>query len=112
MAGTDENRGRSRRPGVEDRGWSSTCRVLGGLTIERSGDAVRGLHHTKGDEKCGFLGLAIKPSSTVSPSLTSKPVASGFWVWALKAQLQFGNLCLKTIVTVSWFVSQNQVGYN
>jgi hypothetical protein len=78
MAGTDENCGRSRRPGVEDRGWSSTGRVLGGLMIERPGDTVRGLHRTKGGEKFGFLGLAIKPSSTVYPSLTSKPVASGF----------------------------------
>jgi hypothetical protein len=30
MACSDEDRGRSRRPGVEDRGWSSTGRVLGG----------------------------------------------------------------------------------
>jgi hypothetical protein len=30
-------------------------RVLGSRTIERSGDAVCGLHHTRGDEKRGFL---------------------------------------------------------
>jgi hypothetical protein len=30
MAGSDKGRGRSRIPGVEDRGWSDTCRVLGG----------------------------------------------------------------------------------
>jgi hypothetical protein len=36
MAGSDEDRGRSRRLGVEDRGWSSTGRVLGGWSIERS----------------------------------------------------------------------------
>jgi hypothetical protein len=30
IAGSDEDRGRSRRAGVDDRGWSSTCRVLGG----------------------------------------------------------------------------------
>jgi hypothetical protein len=35
MVGSDEDRGRSRRPGVEDRGWSSTGRVLSGQTIER-----------------------------------------------------------------------------
>jgi hypothetical protein len=33
-----------------------TGRVLGGRTIERSGDAVCGLHRTRGDEKRGFLG--------------------------------------------------------
>jgi hypothetical protein len=44
MAGRDEDRGRSRRLGAEDRGWSSTGRVLGGWTIEGSDDVVCGLH--------------------------------------------------------------------
>jgi hypothetical protein len=56
IAGSDEDRGRSRRPGVEDRGWSSTGRVLGGRAIERSGDTVCGLHHARGDEERGLLG--------------------------------------------------------
>jgi hypothetical protein len=30
MTGSDEDRGRSRRLGVEDRGWSRTSQVLGG----------------------------------------------------------------------------------
>jgi hypothetical protein len=29
MVGSDKDLGRSRRPGVEDRAWSSTGRVLG-----------------------------------------------------------------------------------
>jgi hypothetical protein len=33
-----------------------TGRVLGGRTIEMSGDVVCGLHRTRGDEKRGFLG--------------------------------------------------------
>jgi hypothetical protein len=33
MAGSDIDRGISRRLGGEDRGWSSTGRVLGGRTI-------------------------------------------------------------------------------
>jgi hypothetical protein len=45
MAGSDECHDRSKRPGVEDRGWSSIGRVLGGRTVERSGDAMCGLHH-------------------------------------------------------------------
>jgi hypothetical protein len=33
-----------------------TGRVLGGQAIERSGDAVCGLHRACGDEEHGFLG--------------------------------------------------------
>jgi hypothetical protein len=43
-AGSDEDYGRSRRPGAEDQGWSSTSWVIGDRMIERSGDAVCGLH--------------------------------------------------------------------
>jgi hypothetical protein len=35
---------------------SHTGQVLSGRVIEMSGDAVCGLHHARGDEKCGFLG--------------------------------------------------------
>jgi hypothetical protein len=45
---------------------------------------VCGLHHAQGDEERVFLGLASKLRSTVSPGLTSKPVATGFLVWASK----------------------------
>jgi hypothetical protein len=33
-----------------------TGRVLGGRAVERSGGAMCGLHHARGDEECGFLG--------------------------------------------------------
>jgi hypothetical protein len=56
MAGSDEDRVRSRRPGVEDRVWLSTDRVLVGRTIGRSGEIVCGLYRALGDEECGFLG--------------------------------------------------------
>jgi hypothetical protein len=85
MADSDEDRAKSRIPDVEDRGRSSTGRVLSGRTIERSGDAVCGLHHTKGDDERGFLGLASKPRSTVSPGLALKLVASRFPIWASKS---------------------------
>jgi hypothetical protein len=45
MTHSDEDHGRSRRPSAEDRGWSNTGWVLGGRMIERSNDAVCGLHH-------------------------------------------------------------------
>jgi hypothetical protein len=56
MAGSDEDLGRRRRPGAEDRGWSSPGRVLIGRMIGRSDDAVCGLHRAHGDEESGFLG--------------------------------------------------------
>jgi hypothetical protein len=33
-----------------------TGRVLGGWAVERSGGTVCGLHLTRGDDECGFLG--------------------------------------------------------
>jgi hypothetical protein len=98
MADIDEDRGRSRRLGAEDRGGSSTCRLLSGQTIQRSGDAVCGLHHAQGDEEHEFLGLASKPSSTVSPGLASKLVVT--------VCQRFG---LKTTVTVSWLGLRTKV---
>jgi hypothetical protein len=41
---------------VQRTGDDRTCRVLGGQTIERSSDAVCGLHRARGDEERGFLG--------------------------------------------------------
>jgi hypothetical protein len=100
MAGSDEYRGRSRRPASEDRGWSGTGQILDGQTIERSGDAMCGLHRACGDEECKFIGSAsklrsmvcqwfglkttrtvckwfgLKTTRTVSPSLASKPVVT------------------------------------
>jgi hypothetical protein len=55
MACNDEDCGRSRRLGAED--WDGhTGQILGGRAIERSGGAMCGLHHARGDEERGFLG--------------------------------------------------------
>jgi hypothetical protein len=56
MTGSDEDHGRSRRPGTENQGWSSTCQVLSGRTIGRSDDAVCSLCRAGGDEKRWFHG--------------------------------------------------------
>jgi hypothetical protein len=80
MTGSDEDRGRNRRPSAEDRRWSSIGRVLSGRTIERSGDAVCSLHRARGNDEYEFLHLASKPSLTVSLGFASKLVASGFSV--------------------------------
>jgi hypothetical protein len=56
MVGSNEDLGMSRRPSAEDRGSSSTGRVLGGWMIRRSGDTRCGLYRTQGDEERRFLG--------------------------------------------------------
>jgi hypothetical protein len=55
MTCSDENRGRSRRPGAEDQD-DRTGRVLGGWAVERSGDAVCSLHLARKDYERKFLG--------------------------------------------------------
>jgi hypothetical protein len=55
MSCSDEDHGRSIRPGAEDRD-GHTSWVLGGRTFERSGGVVYGLHCARGDEELGFLG--------------------------------------------------------
>jgi hypothetical protein len=54
--GSDDDLGKSSRPGAEDWGWSSTGRILGGRTIERSGETVCGPYRAQGDEEHDFLG--------------------------------------------------------
>jgi hypothetical protein len=41
---------------VQRTGDGRTGRILGGRAVERSGDAVCGLHLARGDYKRGFLG--------------------------------------------------------
>jgi hypothetical protein len=114
MVGSDEDRGRCMRLGAEDCGWLCTGRVLGGQTIERSGDAVCGLLRAQGDKECGSLGLASKLGLTVSPGLASKSVVTVLVISQFGPQnwqLWFDDLAHKITTTVSWFGPQNQVGY-
>jgi hypothetical protein len=74
--------------------WLSVSPIS--LMIERSSDAVCGLHHAQGDEEREFLGLDSKPRSTVFPSLASKPVAMVLVVWHQNHSLTFPSLGLKT----------------
>jgi hypothetical protein len=135
MAGSDEDHGRSRRPGVEDWGWSCTDRVLSGRTIERSVTlcSVCTIHEEM--RSMGFLvepqnqggrfvsGLASKPLVRFASGFTSKPLGRFLPVWPRNRwwrvsrfgpknwQLRFGGLGLKITATVSWFGPQNHVGY-
>jgi hypothetical protein len=95
MAGSNEDRGRSRRLGAKDRGWSSRGRVLGGRMIRRSDDVVCGLHRGQRDEEPKFLGSASKPRLMVSPGLASKSVAMVLVVWPQNHSFGFPSLGLK-----------------
>jgi hypothetical protein len=96
LVGSDEDRGKSRTLGAEDREWSSTDRVLDSRMIERLGDAVCGLNRAQGDEVHGYLGSASKPRPMVSPCLASKSVAMVLVVWPQNRSLRFPSLGLKT----------------
>jgi hypothetical protein len=78
MVGSNEDRGRSRRPGAEGRGWSKTSRVLGGQMIDRMGDNVCFLYRAQGDEEHDFLGLASKPRSIVCQWFSLKTIGTCF----------------------------------
>jgi hypothetical protein len=99
MTDSDEDLGKSRRPGAENREWSSTGRILGDRTIERSGDAVCGLYRAHRDKEHEFLGRASKSWSTV------------FWFMPQNRQLRFDDLRLKITATVSWFEPKNQASF-
>jgi hypothetical protein len=87
MACSDEDRGRSRRPGAEDRGWS-----------HRSGT------RWPGDREVGWHRVRSAPGTWR---------LEAWWrVFRFGPQnrhLWFGDLGLKITVTISWFGPQNQV---
>jgi hypothetical protein len=103
MPGSDEAWGKSNRLGAKNWRWSSTGRVLGGRTIERLADAVCDLYRAQEDEEHWFLGLALKPWLTISPSLASKPLARVSQFGLQNRQLWFGDLDHKITVMVSCF---------
>jgi hypothetical protein len=124
MAGSDEDRGRNRRPDAEDRGWShrtgtrwSGDREVGWRRVRsapctwRRGAQVSWLSlKTKVD---GFYGLASKSATTVSGGLASKPAASVFSGLASKSvAMVFSSLASKLVATVSLgLASKSVVGF-
>jgi hypothetical protein len=61
--------------------------------------------------KTKVVGLVSKPLGRFVSGLASKPLGRFLVVWPQNRQLQFGDLGLKIIMTVSWFVPQNQSGF-
>jgi hypothetical protein len=93
MTFSDKNHGRSRRPGVEDRGWShrSDTRWLGGWVapcavytwhvetrstgffVEPQNQGRRFVSGLSSNTRTVFSSLALKLVAMVSPGLSSKP---------------------------------------
>jgi hypothetical protein len=110
MAGSNEDRGRSRRLGVEDQGWLGISWVLSGRTIGRSGDIVYDPHSTcGGDEERGFSGLTSKSVETICQWFDLKTTVMVSWFGPRNQGLRFGDLGLKITAVVSWFGPQNHV---
>jgi hypothetical protein len=101
MVGRDENRGRSRRPRVEDWRLSSTGRVM--LC------AVCTMH--KETRSAGFLVEPQNQGLWFVSDLTSKPLGQVFHFGPQNQQLRFGDLGLKMTARVFWFGCQNHAGY-
>jgi hypothetical protein len=95
MAGSDEDWGRRRSLGAEDRGWSSTSPVLGGRTIERTGDAVRSAPcPRRRGARVSWFSLKMKVDGFSRFGLTTG--GYGFVVWRQNHPLGFPGLGLKT----------------
>jgi hypothetical protein len=99
MAGSNENRGRSRRPDTEDREWSSTG---GYLVAGRSRGRVM------------LYAVCTMQNRTRSAGFLVQPQNKARWVsWCgpQNRQLRFGDLAQKITTTVSGFGSQKQADY-
>jgi hypothetical protein len=100
MTCSDEDRGRSRRPNAEDRVWSHRSGTQWPDGREVGWRRVRSAPGTwRLEARVSWLSLKSK-------------VVEGFRFGPQNRQLWFGDLCLKITSTVSWFESQNQVGFD
>jgi hypothetical protein len=72
-----------------------TGQVLGGLTNERSGDAMCGLHSARGDEERGFFCEPQNQGGGEFPSLGLKTGSYGLVILTSKSPRRFFGLRLK-----------------
>jgi hypothetical protein len=110
MVGSDEDRGRSRRPSVKNQRWSSTSWVLGDRMIDRSDDVVCGPHRVWGDDEHEFLCLASKPRSTFCQWFGKKTTRMSFLVWPQNQGRRFvSGLASKSLGRVLPIWPQNRL---
>jgi hypothetical protein len=96
MVCSDEYRGRSRRPGAEDRGWSHRLgtRWPGGREVGwRRVRSAPGMWRLKA--RVSWLSLKTKVVEGF-PVWASKPAAAGLVIWASESPRRFLGLGLKT----------------
>jgi hypothetical protein len=95
MACSDKDRGRSRRPGAEDRGWShrSGTRWPGGREVGWRRAVCTGHVETR---SASFLVEPQNQGGGGFPDLGLKTGSSGLVIWASKSPRRFLGLCLKT----------------
>jgi hypothetical protein len=95
MVGSNKDRGKRWRPGVEDHGWSSTGRVLDGRTIDRVMlCAVCTMH--KEARRAGFSRFGLKTGGFGFLGLVLKIGKYGLVIWASKSPRLFLGLDFKT----------------
>jgi hypothetical protein len=111
MAGSDEDHGRSRKPGLEDGdgqaqvGYSVAGQSRGQVML----CAVRTVH--KEMRSASFLVWPQNQGRRFLPIWPKNQWLRVSWFGAQNWYLRFGDLGLKITVTVSWFGPQNQIGY-
>jgi hypothetical protein len=102
MSDSDGDHGRSRRPGAEDRGWSSIGWVLSGRMMGRSGDTEHKETRSTGflvePQNQGRRFLLVWPHnwSLGFPGLGLKIDSYNLVIWALKSPQWFLGLGLRT----------------
>jgi hypothetical protein len=101
MADSDEDLGRIKRSGVEDRRWSSIRRVLGDRTIERSGDAVCGCTMHKEMRSVDFL-VWPQNQGRWFLGLDLKIGSSSLVMWVSKSPRRYLSFSLKTKRVLSY----------
>jgi hypothetical protein len=110
MTDSDEDRDRNRRPGAEDRGWSSQVGYsVAGRSRGRVTLCALCIMH-KETRSTGFL---VWPQNQGRHFLPFWPQNRWLQVSQLVTQnhqLQFGDLGLKITAMASWFGPQNQAG--
>jgi hypothetical protein len=92
MACSDEDHGRSRRPGVEDRGWSHRS---AGRSRGRVAPCAVCTWHVE-TRSAGFLVEPQNQGGGGFPDLGLKTGSSGLVIWTSKSPRRFLGLSLKT----------------
>jgi hypothetical protein len=112
MVGSNEDHGRSRRPGVEDR--DGQAQVGYSVTRQSRGRVTLCVICTVNEDtrSAGFLVEPQNQGRWFVDGLASKPLGRVSQFGPQNRQLWFGDLCFKITMTVSCIGPENQEGYD